>query len=128
MKKFRYAALFCMCGIVFAPLGGYLSGCFGRRKSILSALPLVFTGWLMTALATDKIMLFLARGLMSSAIISIAPSIGTYISETVHPNLRPNPGTPGIRWTGRYQENFSDPLILQIEKCYIYLFEASGFM
>ena len=86
----RYAALFCICGIIFAPLGGYLSGWFGRRKAILFAVPIVFIGWLMTALATDKIMLFLARGLMSSAIISIAPSIGVYISETVHPNLRPS--------------------------------------
>ena len=75
----RYAALFCICGIIFAPLGGYLSGWFGRRKAILFAMPIVFIGWLMTVLATDKIMLFLARGLMSSAIISIAPSIGTLL-------------------------------------------------
>ena len=35
------------------------------------------------------------------------------------------PGTPGNRWTGKLQENFSAPLILQIEKCFIYLSEAS---
>ena len=69
-------------------MGGYLSGWVGRRKAILLVLPVVFTGWLMTALAINKIMLFVGRGLMSSAILSTAPSIGVYISETVHPNLR----------------------------------------
>ena len=39
-----YAALFWICGIVFAPLGGTLSGWLGRRKSILLTIPLVFTG------------------------------------------------------------------------------------
>ena len=43
-KFFRYAALFWICGIVFAPLGGTLSGWLGRRKSILLTIPLVFTG------------------------------------------------------------------------------------
>ena len=65
-----------------------MSGWFGRRKAILLALPVVFTGWLMTALAINKIMLFVGRGLMSSAILSTAPSIGVYISETVHPSIR----------------------------------------
>ena len=35
-------------------------------------------------------MLFLGRGLSASAILSCAPSIGVYIGETVHPNLRPS--------------------------------------
>ena len=43
-KFFRYAALFWICGIAFAPLGGTLSGWLGRRKSILLTIPLVFTG------------------------------------------------------------------------------------
>ena len=35
------------------------------------------------------------------------------------------PGTPGNRWTGKLKEIFSAPLILQVEKCFIYLSEAS---
>ena len=85
-----YAALFWICGIICAPLGGSLSGWLGRRKTILINLPLVFTGWLITALASDRTMLFLGRGLAASAILSYAPSIGVYISETVHPELRPS--------------------------------------
>ena len=56
-----FASSFWMIGIICSPIGGVLSGWFGRRKLVLVATPLVICGWLIIGFAQNKIMLFVGR-------------------------------------------------------------------
>ena len=101
-----YAASFWMTGVVFTPLGGVMSGWLGRRKILLLSAPLVFLGWLITAAASNIVLLFCGR-LISSFSAALHMSsvgkyskkigknqlfepvfLGVYISELAHPKLR----------------------------------------
>ena len=53
-----FASLYWMLGVICAPIGGILSGWLGRRKMVIIAAPLVACGWLIIALAKNKIMLY----------------------------------------------------------------------
>lgn len=58
-----FAALFLICGFVFCPMGGSLSGLFGRRKMILIMNPVLIIGLAITGFAQNKAMLFLGNTL-----------------------------------------------------------------
>ena len=53
-----FASLYWMLGVICAPIGGMLSGWLGRRKMVIIAAPLVACGWLIIAMAENKIMLY----------------------------------------------------------------------
>ena len=83
-----FASVFWITGLFISPFGGILSGKFGRRKVMLCFVPFVLIGWILMSLAYNKIMIFLALMMISSFNWLYLSSIGVYISETVHPNLR----------------------------------------
>ena len=69
-----FASSFWMIGIICSPIGGILSGWFGRRKLVLIATPLVICGWLIIGLAQNKIMLFVGR------IISVGKTLNMFFN------------------------------------------------
>ena len=77
-----FAAMLSMCGVIFSPLGGVLSGWLGRKKIILFTAPLVACGWLMIALAQNKAMLFIGNILIASICTGQAATVMPYISGT----------------------------------------------
>ena len=68
--------------------GGILSNKIGRRGVHLFSLPFLILGLLIVGFAQNKIMLFAGRLISCSAVCLYMPSIGVYISEIVHPNIR----------------------------------------
>ena len=60
---------------------------------IVDAMPFVILGWLLIALADSIYMLFVGRIIVCLFTCMIISSVGVYISETVHPDLR---GSLGI--------------------------------
>ena len=55
-----------LSGVIYCPIGGIISGWLGRKRTILSTAPIVACGWLIIALAQNKVMLFIGHFLMST--------------------------------------------------------------
>ena len=83
-----FAVILWICGFLFAPFGGALSGKLGRRKMVLIFLPFVLAGWLIIGLATNGLMLFLGRTTTAVFTAFYTSSIGVFIAETAHPSIR----------------------------------------
>ena len=83
-----FASIQWICGFLFAPFGGALSGKLGRRKMILIFLPLVLIGWLIIGFAQNRLLLFLGRIITSAFTAFYTSSIGAFIAETAHPRIR----------------------------------------
>ena len=83
-----FAAILWICGFLFAPFGGALSGKLGRRKMVLIFLPLVLTGWLIIGFAQNGLTLFLGRTITAVFTAFYTSSIGAFIAETAHPSIR----------------------------------------
>ena len=60
-----FASLFWMLGVICAPIGGISSGWLGRRKMVIIAAPLNACGWIIIALAKNKIMLYIGGIIIS---------------------------------------------------------------
>ena len=60
--------------MIFAPIGGLLSGWLGRKKIMLAFSPLAVIGWVLIATQTSEWMLFSGRFLSSIAIASMMAS------------------------------------------------------
>ena len=71
-----FAATSSSSGFIFASLGGFFAGWVGRRKALLIASPFVVIGYLLIALAENKIMLFFGRVLSSIALTLHTPAEG----------------------------------------------------
>ena len=69
---------------------GALSGILGRRKAVLLFAPLVSVGWILIGAAQNRMMLFLGRFLISTAVQLHHNSVTVYISESSHPDMRSN--------------------------------------
>jgi SP family facilitated glucose transporter-like MFS transporter 8 len=74
-----FAAILTLSGVIFSPLGGFLSGNLGRKNIILFAAPIVASGWLIIALAQNKAMLFIGN-IMVSMSTAQATNVMPYIS------------------------------------------------
>ena len=61
-----YASIYWMLGLICAPIGGILSGWLGRRKMVIIAAPLAVCGWLIIAMAKNKIMIYIGGIITSS--------------------------------------------------------------
>ena len=73
-----FAGSFWITGIFLCPLGGWLGGWFGRRKIILLASPLVFTGWTILGTAKNIHSIFLGRYISAMAVTCHMSSVGNY--------------------------------------------------
>ena len=73
-----FAGSFWITGIFLCPLGGWLGGWFGRRKIILLASPLVFTGWTILGTAKNIHSIFLGRYISAMAVTCHMSSVGKY--------------------------------------------------
>ena len=65
-----FATVFWLTGIICAPVGGVLSGLFGRKKWLMLTAPVGACGWLLIGLAQNKIMLFFGYFIAASSYIS----------------------------------------------------------
>ena len=83
-----FAVVLWICGFLFAPFGGALSGKLGRRKMVLIFLPFVLAGWLIIGFAQNGFMLFLGRTTTAVFTAFYTSSIGVFIAETAHPSIR----------------------------------------
>ena len=83
-----FAVVLWICGFLFAPFGGALSGKVGRRKMVLIFLPFVLAGWLIIGFAQNGFMLFLGRTTTAVFTAFYTSSIGVFIAETAHPSIR----------------------------------------
>ena len=61
-----FVSLYWILGIIFSPIGGILSGWLGRRKMVVIAAPLAVCGWLIIAMAKNKIMIYIGGIITSS--------------------------------------------------------------
>ena len=66
------ASMYWICGIVFCPIGGSLSGWIGRKKVFMILTPLGTCGWLLIGLAQNKQMLYFGLGINACALNSMA--------------------------------------------------------
>ena len=83
-----FASIDLFCLMVFAPLGGALSGWLGRKKILMIFSPVAALGWLLIAQSKTITILFVGRFLSSVALASMLASPNVYISETAHPDIR----------------------------------------
>lgn len=74
--------------MIFAILGGIVSGFAGRKKSLTMAAPVVACGWLLVYSSQNKAMLFFGWALSNSGTVFQTVSTMAYIPETVHPKIR----------------------------------------
>eukprot|EP00095_Tigriopus_kingsejongensis_P004507 maker-scaffold427_size174323-snap-gene-0.39 protein:Tk04507 transcript:maker-scaffold427_size174323-snap-gene-0.39-mRNA-1 annotation:"hypothetical protein DAPPUDRAFT_305254" len=74
-------------------LGGWFSGRFGRKPSIIIWESLALLCWFTTYFAPNKWVLFIARGVIGFAGGMYYSAINVYVSETVHKSLRNAIGT-----------------------------------
>ena len=74
--------------MIFALLGGIVSGFAGRKNSLTMAAPLVACGWLLVYSSLNKAMLFFGWVLSNSGTVFQTVSALPYIAETVHPKIR----------------------------------------
>ena len=63
-----FASLDLFCLMVFAPLGGALSGFIGRKKTMIFFSPIASIGWILIAISKSNMVLFLGRFLSSIAL------------------------------------------------------------
>ena len=73
-----FAATASLEGAIFASVGGFFAGWIGRRKALLISSPFVILGFLLIALAENKIMLFVGRILSAIAVTLHTPAEGMY--------------------------------------------------
>ena len=73
-----FAAAASLEGAIFASVGGFFAGWIGRRKALLISSPFVILGFLLIALAENKIMLFVGRILSAIAVTLHTPAEGMY--------------------------------------------------
>ena len=66
-----FASLFWMVGVICSPFGGILSSWLGRRKIVIISAPFVSCGWLVVALAQNKMMLYVGRIISSGTRVFI---------------------------------------------------------
>ena len=69
-----FASLDLFSCMIFAPVGGLLSGWLGRKKIMMAFSPLAVIGWVLIANQTTEWMLFSGRLLSSIAIASMMAS------------------------------------------------------
>ena len=69
-----FASLDLFSCMIFAPVGGLLSGWLGRKKIMIGFSPLAVVGWVLIANQTTEWMLFSGRLLTSIAIASMMAS------------------------------------------------------
>ena len=69
-----FASLDLFSCMIFAPVGGLLSGWLGRKKIMMGFSPLAVVGWVLIANQTTEWMLFSGRLLTSIAIASMMAS------------------------------------------------------
>ena len=80
--------------MIFAPIGGLLSGWLGRKKIMLAFSPLAVIGWVLIATQTSEWMLFSGRFLSSIAIASMMASssmLPNNFARLLIPNLSGHP-------------------------------------
>ena len=65
-----FATVLWITGIICAPLGGALSGIFGRKKFLMLTTPVGACGWLLIGLAQNKIMLYFGIFIVSCSLTS----------------------------------------------------------
>ena len=65
-----FATVLWITGIICAPLGGVLSGIFGRKKFLMLTTPVGACGWLLIGLALNKIMLFMGIFIVAFSLTS----------------------------------------------------------
>lgn len=83
-----FASMFHVTGVILTTPGGILSGKFGRKKIILFSLPFLMIGWLLIGFAQSVSMIFFGRLMTCAFVCLYMSSIGVYISESVHSDLR----------------------------------------
>ena len=65
-----FATVLWITGIICAPLGGVLSGIFGRKKFLMLTTPVGACGWLLIGLALNKIMLYIGIFIVACSLTS----------------------------------------------------------
>ena len=69
-----FASIDLFCLMVFAPLGGALSGWLGRKKTLMIFSPIAALGWILIAESKTISILFWGRFLSSVALASMLAS------------------------------------------------------
>ena len=77
-----FASLDMFSCMVFAPIGGLLSGWLGRKKIMMAFSPLAVIGWVLIANQNSELMLFSGRLLSSIAIASMMASPSKFLYST----------------------------------------------
>lgn len=80
--------IFMLNSMISCCLGGWFSNIYGRRICIITWQSVAFICCVVTYFASDKWMLFAARGTIGFATGMSFSSVGIYVSETVHKSLR----------------------------------------
>ena len=86
--KSWFAAMDLIAALVFAPIGGLISGWLGRKTTMLIFSPITVIGWILLGISSSNAMVFAGRILSSSASCTMMSSPSAYIAEIAHPDIR----------------------------------------
>lgn len=74
---------------LIAPIGGMISGWFGRKILFIIVPPLASLGWILIGISSSKLTLFSGRLLTCVTIALLNNTPLVYVSEIAHPEIRP---------------------------------------